>query len=318
MAGKALLFVAPSDKTDPWREACAEKLPDHDFRIWSADPAKDGTGDAADVHYALVWKPPVGVLAGLPNLKAIFSLGAGVDHLNTDTALPKNVPVVRLVDRCLTQGMSEYVLYWVIHYHRKMGVYRKFHEAGTWKQMRQADAEARRVGILGLGELGGDAAGKLAMMHYQVAGWSRREKNIPGIECFHGPDQLVPFLNRTEILICLLPLTDGTRGILNAAAFGAMPKGSFLINCARGGHLVDADLLAALDSGQIEGATLDVFHTEPLPEAHPFWTHPKINITPHAASLTVASSSLDWISMNVRNLEAGRPLQGIVDPATGY
>ena len=270
------------------------------------------------MHYALAWKPPAGVLAGLPNLKAIFSLGAGVDHLKTDTALPRDVPVVKLVDRCLTQGMSEYVMYWVIHYHRKMGVYAKFHAAGTWKQMRQADAEERRVGILGLGELGGDAARKLAMMHYKVAGWSRRKKDIPGVDCFHGADQLIPFLARTEILICLLPLTDDTRGILNADAFNAMPKGSFLINCARGGHVVDDDLLAALDSGQIEGATLDVFHTEPLPKEHPFWTHPKVNVTPHVASLTVASSSLDWIAMNVRRLEAGEPLMGVVDPVRGY
>ena len=313
-----ILFISPWDKIDPWRKAAADLLPGYEFRVWSADPAADETGDPADIAYALVWKPQAGLLATLPNLKAIFSLGAGVDHLATDTALPCHIPTVRLLDRGLTQGMSEYVMYWVIHYHRKMGVYRQFHEARKWKQMGQADPQKRRIGILGLGELGADAAGKLAMMHYQVAGWSRSPKTLPGIEGFHGADQFIPFLQRTEILICLLPLTAETQDILDARAFAALPEGAFVINCARGGHVVDADLLAALDSGHLAGATLDVFHEEPLPAEHPFWSHPKVNITPHVASVTMPWSAVDSIARNIARLEAGEDPVGVVDPAAGY
>lgn len=310
---KTLLFASPEDKPDPWREALAALLPDAEFRAWPEE-----TGDVADIDYALVWKPERGVMRTLPNLKAIFSLGAGVDHLFSDPELPAGVPVVRLVDRCLTQGMSEYVLYWVIHHHRGMGAYRGWQQARTWKRFRQADAERRRVGVLGLGELGGDAARKLAGLHYQVAGWSRRHKDIPGVESFFGEDQFVPFLERTEILVCLLPLTPETENILNAETFAHLPQGACVINCARGGHLVEDDLIAALDSGHLKAATLDVFKTEPLPEDSPLWSHPKIDVTPHMASLTVAHSAAEWIALNIKRIEAGEPPLNTVDPATGY
>lgn len=313
-----VLYMAPGDKPDPWRDAFLAQMPDADFRVWSDDPAKDETGDPADIQYAIVWKPKPGVLKGLPNLKAIFSMGAGVDHLWNDPELPGGVPLVRLVDRCLTQGMSEYVLYWTIHHHRKMGVYAGWTAEHKWKRLRQADAEQRRVGILGLGELGSDAAKKLVPLHYQVAGWARTNKDIPGVECFHGPDQLIPFLNRTDILVCLLPLTPDTQGIINKDTLAALPKGACLINCARGGHVVDDDLIAAIASGHIEAATLDVFHTEPLPEDHPFWSHPKVNVTPHMASLTVPHSSTEWYVKNIRRMEAGEPPLNTVDRGTRY
>ena len=308
-----VLYMAADGNPKPWRDAFLDQMPEADFRIWSADPAKDETGDKSEIDYAIVWKPSPGVLASLPNLKAVFSMGAGVDHLFGDPELPRNVPLVRLIDRCLTQGMSEYAIYWVIHFHRKMGVYAQFARDGVWKRMRQADAERRRVGILGLGELGGDAAKKLVPLHYQVAGWSRSKKEIPGVESFHGQDQLIPFLNRTEILVCLLPLTPDTQGIINKETLAALPKGAFIINCARGGHVVDDDLLAALDSGHIEGATLDVFHEEPLPAEHPYWAHPKVNVTPHMASLTVPESSTEWYVRNIKRMEAGEPPLNTVD-----
>ncbi|MEK9672238.1 MAG: glyoxylate/hydroxypyruvate reductase A [Rhodospirillaceae bacterium] len=314
----AILFMSPSDNPGQWREAMEDRLPGVEFRFWSKDADKDETGNKAEIDHALVWQPHPGVLKSLPNLKAIFSLGAGVDHLSTDPDLPTHIPVVRLVDRCLTQGMSEYVIYWVIHFHRKMGVYAKFAVGNTWKKMRQADAEQLRVGILGLGELGGDAARKLVPLHYQVAGWARTAKTISGVECFVGADQLIPFLNRTDILVCLLPLTPDTAGIINAKTLAALPKGAFVINCARGGHVVDDDLLTALDSGHIAGATLDVFHTEPLPQDHPYWAHEKVNITPHVASLTVAHSASAWIAMNIQLIEAGKPPRNTVDPARKY
>lgn len=308
-----LAFISKDDRAEPWRDALADELPELDFRIWP-----DEVGDAADINYALVWKPPAGVLKGFPNLKAILSLGAGIDHLAADPELPKHIPVSRLVDRCLTQGMSEYVLYWVIHYHRYMDAYAAMAKAGEWRHIPQCDPRRRRVGVLGLGELGGDAAAKLVALDYDVAGWSRTPKSLAGVTSFHGADGLNAFLARTDILICLLPMTAETKGIINAKTLAALPKGAAVINCARGGHVVDDDLIAALDGGHIAGATLDVFHTEPLPAGHPFWTHPKVHITPHMASLTVAHSAAAYIAENIRRVERGELPLNTVDFDAGY
>lgn len=307
------LFLSAADRADNWRDAMKARFPDAGFGVWP-----DDLGDKADYDYAIVWKPPVGVLRTFPNLKGILSLGAGVDGILVDTELPDGVPVVRLVDRCLTEGMSEYVLYWVIHYHRKFDVYNKWLADGIWKQMRQIDTRERKVGFLGLGELGSDAAKKVAALHFDVAGWSRTPKDIAGITSYHGADGLKAFLNRTEILIVLLPLTEATRGIVNKDLLAQLPEGATLINCARGAHVVDEDLLAALDSGHLRAATLDVFQTEPLPADHPYWAHPKVTVTPHIASLTVASSAVEWVSENVKLIEAGKPPLNVVDPKVGY
>ena len=307
------LFLSGADKASDWRDAILQHFPDAGFDVWP-----DEIGDKADYDYAIVWRPPTGVLRTFPNLKGILSLGAGVDGILSDTELPDDVPVVRMVDRCLTEGMSEYVLYWVIHYHRRMHVYLNWIANGTWKLLRQIDTRERKVGFLGLGELGSDAAQKVAALGFDVAGWSRTEKSVPGVTSYFGPDGLKPFLNRTEILVVLLPLTDATRGIVDKELLGELPERSYLINCARGPHVVDADLLAALDAGRIEAATLDVFHEEPLPADHPYWTHPKVQITPHMASLTVASSAADWMAENVRLIEAGEPPRNRIDVKRGY
>ena len=307
------LFLSAADKAAAWREAILGKFPDASFDIWS-----DEITDKASYDYAIVWKPPVGELKSFPNLRGILSLGAGVDGILVDTDLPEGVPVVRLVDRCLTEGMSEYVLYWVLHYHRRMGVYLNWTAQGTWKQMRQTDTRDKRVGFLGLGELGSDAAKKVAALGFDVAGWSRTEKSIDGITSFFGADQLTTFLNRTEILVVLLPLTDATRGIINKDTLAALPEGASIINAARGAHVVDDDLIAALDSGHINAATLDVFHVEPLPANHPYWSHPKVTVTPHMASLTVPSSAADWMEENVKLIEAGKPPLNTVDAKKGY
>ena len=306
------LFISAADKAIAWREAILGKFPDATFDIWP-----DEVVDKASYDYAIVWRPPVGELKTYPNLKGILSLGAGIDGILMDTELPDDIPVVRLVDRCLTEGMSEYVLYWVIHYHRRMGVYLNWTANGTWKQMRQTDTRDKKVGFLGIGELGSDAAGKAAALGFDVAGWSRTEKKIDGITSFYGADGLVPFLNRTEILIILLPLTDSTKGIINKDTLAALPEGASIINCARGAHVVE-DLIAALDSGHINAATLDVFHVEPLPEDHPYWTHPKVTVTPHVASLTVPSSAADWMEENIKLIEAGKPPLNTVDVKKGY
>lgn len=307
------LFLSGADKAAAWREAMLAKFPDAAFDIWP-----DEVTDKAAYDYAIVWRPPVGELKTFPNLKAILSLGAGVDGILVDTDLPDHLPIVRLVDRCLTEGMSEYVLYWTIHYHRKMDVYANWTRQGIWKQLRQIDTRDRKVGFLGLGELGADAAKKVAALGFDVAGWSRSEKHIDGITSYYGDDQLVPFLNRSEILIVLLPLTESTRGIVNAETLAALPEDACIINCARGAHVVDEDLLAALDSGHIRSATLDVFHTEPLPSDHPYWTHPKVVVSPHMASLTVPSSAADWMEQNIKLIEAGEAPLNTVDLKRGY
>ena len=226
--------------------------------------------------------------------------------------------MVRLVDPGLTRGMREYVIYWTLRYHRRFAEYADSTAAGVWKQLPQADTRKRRVGILGLGVLGADAAAHLRALEFDVAGWSRSAKALDGIESFHGADGLPAFLARTEILVNLLPLTPETTGIINAETLNQLPKGAVVINAARGPHVVDDDLIAAIDGGHIAAATLDVFHAEPLPAEHPFWTHPKINITPHAASLTVPETAVVAIADNIRRIRAGDPPFPIVDPESGY
>ena len=214
--------------------------------------------------------------------------------------------------------MSEYVLYWVLHHHRYMADYAAHSARHEWHHIMQCDPRHRRIGILGLGELGSDAATKLAAMDFDVAGWSRTEKTIPDVTSFHGLDRLGAFLARTDILICLLPMTAHTRGIIDAETLARLPEGAVVINCARGAHVVDHDLIAALDSGHIRAATLDVFTTEPLPADHPFWAHPKIDVTPHMASLTIAHSAAAYVAENIRRIERGEAPLNTVDFDAGY
>ena len=306
----ALLFHSPSDDPVRWRSALARHLPDLDFRVWP-----DGLGEAADIEFALVWKPPPGMLAGLPNLKAVLSLGAGVEHI---TDPPPGVPVVRLVDPVLTRGMTEYVSARVLHYFREFPHYAASQHRGEWQKRPFRQAADCRVGILGQGVLGGDAAAALAAMGFSVAGWSRAQKHLEGIESFHGTGALIPFLERTHILICLLPLTAETEDIIDARALAALPRGAYLINAARGGHVDEDALLEALESGHLAGATLDVFKTEPLPADHPFWRTANLTITPHIASLTVPASAAAEIAANIARILDGKAPRHAVDPARGY
>lgn len=245
-------------------------------------------------------------------------MGAGVDHVLQDGTYPKNVPLARVVDPYLTAGMSEYVVLHVLAAHRDLRRSLADQHAGRWDQFAVARADDTRIGILGLGELGRDAARKLAPFGYRLAGWSRTRKTEPGIESFAGPAELDAFLARTDILVCLLPLTGETRGILNARAFAALPKGAHVINAARGAHLVEADLIAALDSGHLAGATLDVFATEPLPPGSPLWRHPKIWITPHIAALTDAPSTARTMADSIHRMRRGERPHHEVDLTRGY
>ncbi|NKB48871.1 MAG: glyoxylate/hydroxypyruvate reductase A [Alphaproteobacteria bacterium] len=308
-----LLIIAPGERPDWWQREFARLVPDLEVRAWP------DVGDPADIRSALAWKPPSDELAKLPNLKAIWSMGAGIDHILVDDALP-DVPITRVVDPYLTAGITEYVLLHVLRYHRNQPVFEAQQRDHVWddraRDLRQADE--RPVGVMGLGELGRDAVAKLTHLGFDTAGWSRTAKDISGVACFHGPDGLAPFLARSEILVCLLPLTDQTAGILDRDTLARLPEGAYLINAARGGHLVEADLIDALAAGQITHATLDVFHEEPLPGDHPFWDHPQITMTPHNASITDPRSVVAQVAENIRRLEAGEPLLHQVDRVAGY
>jgi glyoxylate/hydroxypyruvate reductase A len=309
----AILFCSRTIDPEPWREAFRAQAPQMDFRVWPE------TGPVEEIEYILAWLHPPGELRRYPKLKAVLSLGAGVDRLLKDPDLPPGVPIVRLVDRALTAGMSEYVVLHALRYHRRMPELERLQRHAEWiDEVVSPPAWERRVGLLGLGVLGGDAASKLTAIGFQVAGWSNSTKSIPGVESHSGPAGLARLLGWSEILVCLLPLTSATRGIINARTLAMLPRGAFLINCARGGHVVETDLLAALDSGQIAHATLDVFAEEPLPPTHPFWTHPNVTVTPHNASLTWAPTAIEHMLANIARCEAGQPMSPLVDPKREY
>lgn len=308
----ALIFYSDSDRFDAWRDALNAAVPDLEVRAW------DAPGDPAEIEFALVWLPPQGALRRFPNLKAILNLGAGVDALLKDPTLPEGVPVVRMVDDDLATCMAEYVLLHVLRYHREQPALEAQQRAHEWRMIASPAAVHRRVGILGLGAMGGEAARLLVGAGFDVAGWSRRPKDLPGVQSFHGEDGRAAFLARSEILVCLLPLTPETEGILDRDLFQALPAGAYLINAGRGGHQVEADILAALDSGQLAGATLDVFREEPLPAGSPFWDHPKVTVTPHNASITNPQSAVRHVCESIRRVRAGEPLRNVVDPELGY
>lgn len=308
----ALLFISDSDDPAAWRAALTKRLPGLDMRLWP------DAGPAADIDAALVWRHPRGALATFPNLRVVLSLGAGVDHILDDPDLPSHLPVARIVDPALAQGMAEYAALAVLRYHRNFDVYERQQREQRWKPLPIPVAAARRVGVLGLGEIGRACAEAIAGLGFPVAGWSRTPKSVPGVESYAGAERLTGFLNRTDILVCVLPLTPSTRGVIGRDALAALPKGAFVINIARGGHVVDRDLIAALDSGHVAGATLDVFAREPLPQGHPFWTHPRIFITPHVASLTDPDTAADGVAENLRRLADDRPLLHLIDRGRGY
>lgn len=307
-----LLFRSPSDPAGRWRQALESELPDLQVRIWP------DLGDPAEIDYALIWASPDRVLHELPALRAVFSLGAGVDHL-MGGAVPAEVPLVRMVDPALTEGMVEYVLYQVLRHHRSMHEYERQQAASEWVVHEQVRPGDRRIGILGLGQLGSACAKALAGLGFDVAGHVRTPRQPPdGITLFTGAEELEPLLARSDIVVCLLPLTDQTRGILDRDLFSRLPSGAVLINAARGGHLVEEDLLLALGEGWLSHAVLDAFRDEPLPAGHPFWTHPHVTVTPHIASLTNPLTGARQVAQAIRADLAGETLPNQVDRARGY
>jgi glyoxylate/hydroxypyruvate reductase A len=282
------------------------------FRVWPDIGPRD------EIRYALVWRQPPGSLARLPNLKAILVLGAGVDSVLSDPELPIDVPVVRLVDAGLPGPMAEYALYAVLHFQRRMADYFGQQRDAIWRPREEFLARQWPVGVMGLGVIGATVARRIRAQGFPVAGWSRSGKSIEGVEVFSATAGLDPFLARSRVLVNVLPLTPHTRGILNARTLSKMPPGSYVVNIGRGAHVIDADLIAALDSGQLAGAMLDVFEQEPLPANNPFWRHPKIIVTPHVAAPTLASESEAQVIENIARLERGEAPGGLVDRDRGY
>ena len=282
----------------------------------------DAGFDPAEVGYAAVWKPTPGELAAFPNLSVIFNLGAGVDRLMIDPSLPK-VPIVRVAVADLTARMTEYVVLHVLTHHRQELYLRASQREKRWAPKAQWPASAISVGVMGLGTLGASAGIALTRFGFRVSGWSRSRREIDGIECLHGEAQLDPFLQRTDILVCLLPLTPDTRHILNRRLFSKLSRNSpmgapVLINAGRGGLRNEADILACLDDGTLGAASLDVYETEPLPARSPFWTHPEVVLTPHNAADTDPDEISKYVARQIERFEAGEALENVVDPARGY
>jgi len=318
-AALALLVHGGTENWSPerWKRRFDEVCPDR--RVFQLP---DAEYDPAEIHYAAVWKPVPGELAAFPNLRVIFNLGAGVDAVMADKSLP-NVPLVRVSVDDLTGRMTEYVVLHVLMHHRQELYLRACQREKIWAPRFQWPAGAISVGVMGLGTLGADAAEALRRLGFRVAGWSRSLKQIEGVECFHGKPGLDAFLRRTDILVCLLPLTVQTRQILNRGLFAKLGRDSplgapVLINAGRGGLQNEADILQCLDDGTLGAASLDVFAQEPLPMDSPFWSHPRVILTPHNAADTDPDEISKYVARQIERFEAGGALENVVDRGRGY
>jgi glyoxylate/hydroxypyruvate reductase A len=319
---KGTLALLVRGRTDNWSPERWKQRFDDVCRDRRVVQLPDPAFDPAEAHYAAVWKPAPGELTAFPNLRVIFNLGAGVDALMADDSLP-DVPLVRVAVSDLTMRMTEYVVLHVLMHHRQELYLRTSQRDKRWAPRYQAPASAVCVGIMGLGTLGADAAQVLARLGFRVAGWSRNARAIDGIECFHGQAQLEPFLQRTDILVCLLPLTPQTRHVLNRKLFTQLNRTSPLgapvvINAGRGGLQDEADILACLDDGTLGAVSLDVYEKEPLPADSPFWTHPKVVLTPHNAADVDPDEISKYVVRQIARFEAGGALENVVDRKRGY
>lgn len=313
----SILLAMTGWNCEPWVERMRAILPGH------AVVVPENLRDRAAIRYAMSWRHAPGALADLPNLKTIFSLGAGVDHLFEDPHLP-SAPIVRVVDPDLRNRMSEWVVLHTLLHHRQQRLYDRQQQQAIWDEDgHQPAAGEVRVGILGLGELGLDAARKLSLIGFDVAGWSRSAKQVSGLRCFHGADGLDAMLARTDILVALLPLTGETRGILNTRLFAKLARdgrlgGPVLLNAGRGGLQIEADIVGALDSGALKAASLDVFEKEPLPAESPLWRHPRATISPHNAAISTPDAVARYIAGQIKAFERGEGLTHVIDRKHGY
>ncbi|WP_310633210.1 glyoxylate/hydroxypyruvate reductase A [Paraburkholderia sp.] len=305
-----VLYKADPVRGAQWAALFAQRAPDLPFRVWP------DIGDPSAIRYLVAWNP--GDLARtLPNLEAVFSVGAGVDQLDL-ASVPAHLPVVRMIEPGIVEGMVEYVTEAVLAIHRDLFDYALAQRAREWKPLPLTPARERRVGVLGLGMLGVAVLERLRLFGFDCAGWSRSAHTLDGVRCYAGADEFDAFLARTDVLVCLLPLTEATRGLLSRRVFDALPAGASLVHVGRGPQLIADDLLDALARGQLRNAVLDVTDPEPLPPEHPLWTQPRVRITPHIASATRPDTAVDSLLDNLRRLSAGEPMVGLIDRQLGY
>ncbi|MDP5060955.1 MAG: glyoxylate/hydroxypyruvate reductase A [Maribacter sp.] len=308
----AIVVIRQDKKIELWKNALQKANSAIKVYSYLEDHPKD------EITMAVIWKHPKGSLAGYPNLKCIASAGAGVDYIFEDETRPKNIPITRIVDPFLASDMSEHVVAVVFAHLKNLNAYKLDQVANKWAPKDYLRIKDVTVGILGLGELGALTATDLTKFGFRVQGWSRSKKNIEGVTTFSGADEQQEFLKTTDVLVCLLPLTPATEGILNKELMSQLPKNAFVINVARGGHLVDVDLIELLDTDHLYGACLDVYHKEPLPKNHPFWNHEKVHMTPHYASVSDTNSVIPQIIENYNRIGSGEKLQNLVDSDKGY
>ena len=294
-----------------WRDTVAEQLPDVELRIWPE------ANDLRDIEYLAFIRPDFDVIPPLPNLKAMFSRSAGVEAFIDHPKLP-NVPLGKLEPSGGDPMMTEYTVMHVLRFHREMPKYQAAQANREWLRTTIVRPEQRRIGFLGLGLMAKAPALILQQLGFPVSAWVRLPREEPSIRIFHGENQLEPFLAQTDIVVCLLPLTRETEGILCARTFAMMPRGAMVINIGRGGHVVDADLIAALDSGQLSYAALDALKPEPLPRESPLWTHPKVTVMPHVARRPTVAQLVTELAANIRSIQAGGGLLQQIDRTTGY
>ena len=307
----ALLYKADPVRGEQWKRLFAEHAPDIEWRAWP------DIGDPKDIRYLAAWQAPDDLETLLPNLQVLFALSAGVDQLDLDR-LPTTLPVVRLLDPGITRGMCEYASFAVLSLHRDMLRYRQQQMARCWQAHLLQPAANRRVGVMGLGTQAQQILATLQPFGFALLGWARSEHRIAGVDCFAGDEQLPAFLGQCDIVLCVLPLTEQTKGILNRQLFQHLPKGAALVNMGRGGHLIEEDLLEALASGQLSAAVLDVLEQEPAAPDHPFWHHPQILLTPHIAAMTQPESAFSVLLENIRRHQRGESMLGQVDRKRSY
>jgi len=298
------------NKPDAWVEGLRAALPGAQVEVWSP-------GMAATFDHAVVWAPPQRLIDEQPQLRGLFNIGAGVDALLT-LKLPPSMHIVRIDDGGMAVQMAEYVCHALIRHFREFDAYEADAREGRWSFRKPLERTDFPVGIMGLGVLGERVAHAVLHFDFPVNGWSRSPKAIDGVRAFTGQAQFDAFLGASRVLVNLLPLTDATRGILNERTLSTLRPGGYLINIARGAHLVEEDLIPLIDSGQLAGATLDVFQVEPLPAEHAFWRHPKITVTPHGSARTLRSESIAQIAGKIAAMERGEPVAGVVDLQRGY